>query len=59
MMRSTVTVALAITICSSCALREGAVPRPFPRPGVGTHVKVKKSGRVSSRRFGLWVRRGF
>ena len=26
---------------------------------VGTHVKVKKSGRVSSRRFGLWVRRGF
>ena len=26
---------------------------------VGTHVKVKKSGRVSSRRFGLWGRRGF
>ena len=32
---------------------------PDSRLLVGTHVKVKKSGRVSSRRFGLWVRRGF
>ena len=33
MKRPTVTMVLAITICSSCALREGTVPRPFPRPG--------------------------
>ena len=44
MMRSTVTMALAITICSSCALREGAVPRPFPRPGGWTPPAASPAG---------------
>ena len=36
MKRSTVTMLLAITVCSGCASREGAVPTPFPQPGEWT-----------------------
>ena len=46
MKQSTVTMALAITICSSCALHEGAVPRPFPRPGGWTPPAASPAGSI-------------
>ena len=53
MKRSTVTMVLAITVCSGCASREGAIPRPFPRPGGWTPPTASPASPIPANTAGI------